>query len=351
MTIKSGNGSAPTMKEIARIAGVSQATVSYVINNTEGISEAVRKKVLEAADDLGYIPNMVARNLKKRKTNIIGILVPNVMNNYYNEIIKYAEKLTRERGYFIFIGYTMHDPNIEDWYTISLIQQKVAGVIVCYGLTNRDCYKKLQNYNIQFVAIDDEVTEVDRGAPSILVNNIKGSFLAIKHFVSLGIKDIAYCSEPLYCYSLRERYQGFLTAMMGFGLNVNPDMVYIADEKNAYEKIELGYRATKQILSKAKPKGIFASNDQIAFGIIKRLNEMGIRIPQDIAVIGYDNITFSSVLSPSLTTINQPIRTMSIQGVKTLLKTIKQETDIEKKLLLEPDLVIRDSAPASIDNM
>ncbi|MDZ7838584.1 MAG: LacI family DNA-binding transcriptional regulator [Actinomycetota bacterium] len=345
MTIKGGTGSAPTMKEIARMAGVSQATVSYVINNTEGISDAVRKRVQEAADELGYIPNMVARNLKKRKTNIIGILVPDVMNNYYNEVIKYVEKLTRERGYFIFIGYTMHDPNIEDWYTISLIQQKVAGVIVCYGLTNRECYKKLQTYNVQFVAIDDEVKEANGQAPSILINNIRGSFLAVKHLVSLGIKDIAYCSEHLYSYALRERYQGFLEALDEFGLTVNQEMIYIADKKHGYEKINLGYMATKEILSRSRPRGIFASNDQIAFGIIKRLNEMKIKIPQDIAVIGYDNIPFSSVLSPSLTTVNQPIKTMSVQGVKTLLKTIRQEDNIKKRLLLEPNLVVRESAP------
>ncbi len=107
------------MRDIADIAGVTQATVSYVLNDSEDISEAVRKKVLDAAEKLGYIPNMVARNLKKRKTNTIGIIVPDVMNSYYNEMIKYAEKISRERGYFTFICNTMHDPVIEDWYIVS----------------------------------------------------------------------------------------------------------------------------------------------------------------------------------------------------------------------------------------
>ena len=335
----------PTMKDIARIAGVTQATVSYVINDSEDISETVKKRVLDTADELGYIPNLVARNLKKRTTNTIGIVVPDVMNSYYNEMIKYNEKITRELGYFTFICNTMHDAEIEDWYIISLIQQKVAGVIICYGLTNRGCYKKLYKHGIPFVAIDDEINEDDGEAPCVLLNNIKGSFLAVQHFISLGVKDIAYCSEPLYNMALRDRHEGFKRAMKEFGLPIKNDMVHIMKEDNEYEKIGLGYIATKEILAKGKPEGIFAATDQMAFGVIKRLNELKIRVPQDIAVIGYDNVPFSSVISPSLTTIDQPIMTMCIQGTDTLFKVIKREGDIKNKITLEPSIVIRQSAP------
>jgi LacI family transcriptional regulator len=335
----------PTMKDIARITGVTQATVSYAINDSEYISKTVKKRVLDTADELGYIPNLVARNLKKRTTNTIGIVVPDVMNSYYNEMIKYNEKITRELDYFTFICNTMHDAAIEDWYIISLIQQKVAGVIICYGLTNRACYKKLYKHNIPFVAIDDEVSEDEGGPPCVLLNNIKGSFLVVQHFISLGIKNIAYCSEPLYNMALRDRYEGFKRAMKEFGLTIKDEMVYIAKEGNEYEKIELGYIATKEILAKSRPEGIFASTDQMAFGVIKRLNELKIRVPQDIAVIGYDNVPFSSVISPSLTTINQPIMTMCIQGTDTLFKVIRREENIKKKITLEPSIVIRQSAP------
>ena len=335
----------PTMKDIARITGVTQATVSYAINDSEDISESVKKRVLDTADELGYIPNLVARNLKKRTTNTIGIVVPDVMNSYYNEMIKYNEKITRELDYFTFICNTMHDADIEDWYIISLIQQKVAGVIICYGLTNRACYKKLYKHNIPFVAIDDEVSDEEGKAPCVLLNNIKGSFLVVQHFISLGIKNIAYCSEPLYNMALRDRYEGFKRAMEEFGLPIKNEMVYIAKEDNEYEKIELGYIATKEILAKGKPEGIFASTDQMAFGVIKRLNELKIKVPKDIAVIGYDNVPFSSVISPSLTTINQPIMTMCIQGTDTLFKVIRREEDIKKKITLEPSIVIRQSAP------
>jgi len=336
---------APTMKDIARIAGVTQATVSYVINGSEDISEAVKKKVLDTAEKLGYIPNLVARNLKKRKTNTIGIIVPDVMNSYYSEMIKYNERIIRESEYFTFICNTMHDAQIEDWYIISLIQQKVAGVIICYGLTNRECYKKLYQHHIPFVVIDDETGIEGAEAPCVLVNHKKGSLLAVKHFVSMGIKNIAYCSEPLYNMALRDRYEGFNMAIKEFGLEENSDRIYIAKEDNEYEKIELGYIATNEILSRGKPGGIFASTDQMAFGVIKRLNELKIAIPQDIAVIGYDNVPFSSIISPSLTTINQPIMKMCIHGTDTLYKIIKRDGSIDLKATLEPNIIIRQSAP------
>jgi DNA-binding LacI/PurR family transcriptional regulator len=336
---------APTMRDIAKMAGVTQATVSYVINDSEEISETVKKRVLDAAEELGYIPNAVARNLKKRTTNTIGIIVPDVMNSYYNEMIKYTEKIIREKGFFTFICNTMHDADVENWYIISLIQQKVAGVFICYGLTNRSCYEKLHQHSVPFVDIDDESDNVKWDSPCVLVNHRKGSFLAVQHFVSLGIKEIAYISEPLYNMALRDRYEGFLQAMKEFSLEVNSDIIYIAKKDNEYEKIQLGYVATREIFSRAKPKGIFAATDQIAFGVLKRLNEMKVKIPQEIAVIGYDNVPFSSVISPSLTTINQPIRTMCIQGTSTLFKAVRREQDIKKKITLEPSIIIRESAP------
>lgn len=336
---------APTMKDIAHLAGVTQATVSYVLNNSEFISDKVKKRVLDAADELGYIPNLVARNLKVKKTNTIGILVPDVMNSYYSLMMRYNEKITRELGYFTFICNTMHDVEIEDWYIVALIQQKVAGVIICYGLENRECYKKLRKHNIPFVVIDDQLSEDEGDGPCILVNNIKGSFLVVQHFFSLGIRDIAFCSEPLYCIALRERYEGFIQAMQEFGLQVNKDTVYISNKNYEYEKIELGYTAAREILAKSSPRGIFASSDQVAYGVIRKLHEMKINIPQDISVIGYDNVPISSIVSPSLTTINQPVKTMCRQATDTLFKIIRREDDIKMKITLEPSIVIRQSAP------
>ncbi len=261
----------------------------------------MKKRVQEAAEQLGYIRNNVARNLKMRRANTVGIIVPDVANSYYSEIIKYTEKIVRESGHFTFICITMHNPAIEDWYITSLIEQKVAGAVVCYGLVNEQALNKFVTYNVPFVVIDDDAKQHSIEAPCVLVNNIKGSFLAVQQFVSLGISKIAFCSEMTYNRALKDRCEGFHHAICEFSLQKYLQHVYIAGEDvDQNDKIALGYSAAEEILSKSKPEGIFATNDEMAIGVMKKLMDSGIRIPQDIAVIGYDNVPLSAVISPTL---------------------------------------------------
>lgn len=340
----------PTMNDVAKAAGVTQATVSYVLNNTGDISEPVKKRVHEAAEQLGYIRNNVARNLKLRRANTIGIIVPDVTNSYYSEIIKYTEKIVRESGHFTFICITMHNPEIEDWYITSLIEQKVAGVIVCYGLANEQALSKFVTYNVPFVVIDDDAQQNNIDAPCVLVNNIKGSFLAVQQFVSLGISKIAFCSEMIYNTALKDRHEGFMLAIKEFSLQRHLAHIYIAGEEvDQNDKIALGYSAAEEILARSKPEGIFAVNDEMAIGVMKKLMESGIKIPQDIAVIGYDNVPLSSVIVPTLTTINQPVMTMCIQGTNMLRDLITGKENLRRRIMLEPSIIIRQSAPQQRD--
>ena len=340
----------PTMNDVARASGVTQATVSYVLNNSGDISEPVKQRVKEAAEQLGYIRNSVARNLKLRTANTIGIIVPDVTNSYYSEIIKYTEKIIRESGHFAFICITMHNPQLEDWYTTSLIEQKVAGVVVCYGLSNADVLRKFLTYNIPFVVLDDDAQGNNIDAPCVLVNNIKGSFLAVQQFVSLGISKIAFCSESTYNLALRDRHMGFVLAMKAFSLESQLQHVYIAgDDVDQHDKILLGYHAAEEIFAKSEPEGIFAVNDEMAIGVMKKVNEMGLRIPQDVAIIGYDNVPLASVISPALTTINQPLKTMCIQGTNILRHLIHGDDHLKHRIMLEPSIIVRETAPHQRD--
>ena len=335
----------PTMNDVATAAGVSQATVSYVLNNTCEISEPVKKRVQEAAEQLGYIRNGVARSLKMKRGTTIGIIVPDVANSFYSEVIKHTEKIIREQGYFSFICNTMRDPDIEDWYITSLIEQKAAGVIVSYGLVNQKAINKFKAYNIPFIVLDDDPQIVDPEAPCVLVNNIKGSYLAVQHFVSLGISEIAFCSEMIYNNTLKDRYEGFLRAVDEFGIREKMQHVSIASDIDQQDKIALGYDAAREIMSKSEPRGIFAASDEMAIGIMKYLAEYRYKVPRDIAVIGYDNVPLSGLVSPTLTTINQPVLTMSIQGTGMLLGMIAGREQTGKKMVLEPSIIIRESAP------
>jgi DNA-binding LacI/PurR family transcriptional regulator len=340
----------PTMNDVAKASGVTQATVSYVLNNSGDISEPVKQRVKEAAEQLGYIRNSVARNLKLRTANTIGIIVPDVTNSYYSEIIKYTEKIIRESGYFAFICITTHNPQIEDWYTTSLIEQKVAGVVVCYGLSNADVLRKFLTYNVPFVVLDDDAQGNNIDAACVLVNNIKGSFLAVQQFVSLGISKIAFCSETTYNLALRDRYMGFVLAIKAFSLESQLQHVYIAGEEvDQNDKIMLGYHAAEEIFAKSNPEGIFAVNDEMAIGVMKKVNEMGLRIPQDVAIIGYDNVPLSSVITPALTTINQPLKTMCIQGTNILRDLMHGEDHLKHRIMLEPSIIVRETAPHQRD--
>jgi DNA-binding LacI/PurR family transcriptional regulator len=331
------------MQDIAKAAGVTQATVSYVLNDRGEVSEPVRKRVLDTANQLGYIPNLVARNFRMSKSNSIGIIVPDVMNSYYSEIIKHTEIISREHGYFFFVCNALHDPELEDWYVTSLVQNKVAGVIIAYGLTNRDALHKLQRHEVPFVVLDDELEEAYADMTCILMNNIKGSLLAVQHFVSLGVSNIAYVTEPLYNLALRHRLEGFQQAISQFGLHC--PAVYIAEDAGEYDKITQGYLAAGRVLDESKPRGIFVSTDQMALGVLKKLYELHVRIPSEIAVIGYDDIPVASIVRPSLTTISQPVQTMCILGSKVLLGLIDGEQEPGRKLVLEPSIVVRESAP------
>lgn len=331
------------MQDIAKAAGVTQATVSYVLNQRGDVSEPVRKRVLDAANELGYIPNMVARNLRMSKSNTFGIIVPDVTNSYYNEMIKHTEIIARQHGYFFFVCNAIHDPVLEDWYITSLIQNKVAGVIIGYGLTNPEPLQKLERYNVPFVVLDDDPDEVCKEAPRILMNNIKGSFLAVQHFVSLGISDIAYITEPLYNLALRHRLDGFKKAIDDFGLRCPG--VFVAENTGEYDKITQGYVVAGQMLTQVKPRAVFVSTDQMALGVLRKLRELRIKIPDEIAVIGYDDIPMASIVRPSLTTISQPAQTMCILGTKYLLGAIEGHKEPNYRLVLEPSIVIRESAP------
>lgn len=331
------------MQDIAKAAGVTQATVSYVLNGRGEISEAVRKRVLDAADQLGYIPNVVARNLRMSKSNILGLIVPDVTNSYYNEMIKHAESIARQHGYFLFVCSALHDPELEDWYITSLIQNKVAGVIVGYGLSNRESVKKLERYDVPYVVLDDDLDETISDTACVLMNNIKGGYLAVQHFVSLGISEIAYITEPLYNLALRHRLEGFKQAIDQFSLRC--PIAYVVECSEEYDKITQGYIAAGEVLGQGRPRGIFVSTDQMALGVLKKLHELRVKIPADIAVIGYDDIPVASIVRPSLTTISQPVQTMCILGTKVLMGMIDGDEDPVHKIVLEPSIVIRESAP------
>ena len=333
----------PTMWDVAKLAGVTQATVSHVINGTAPISEKVRKRVIEAIDELGYVPNVVARSLKQNKTNTLGLLIPDVQSGYYSEMTKAVEENARKKGYITFLCNTSYSQQLEELYINNLLQQHVAGIVLGYGLLNEKALFKIRNSRTPVLIIDGSGQFGKHHIPSVEVDNHKGSRLVVEYLHSIGItRDIGFISEPLQHSALQRRFEGFINSLKHFGYSINDDFFNI--ETKQYDKIKMGYNAVERILQKGRPRAIFVTSDQVALGVIKRLKELKVKIPEEVAVIGYDDVPLATVVTPRLTTVSQPIYSMAKQGLKMILKIIEGKTIENDRTVLQPTLVVRESA-------
>ena len=332
---------APTMKDVARVANVSQATVSYVINNSAPVSEAVKQRVFDAINTVGYIANANAKSLKTQRTNTVGILIPDIDSGYYSEMIKETEHFLRKNGFVMFLCNTSYDPLLERRYIATLIEQNVLGIIIGYGLVDSSIYNDLQNHSKNVVVLDDRVCTKDIEIPSIEIDNIKAGQIAVSHLLSTGSKKICFASEPLFNRSLQNRYKGFRLGIEKYQLEDKNWCEII--EQRQYQKVEMGYNIGAKILLDGEIDAVFATSDNLAYGIVQQLLEYGKQIPNDLVIMGFDDIPLAKYMTPKLTTISQPIREVAGLAVKSLIRIIEGIRVQDNENPLEPLLIIRES--------
>lgn len=324
-----------TMNDVARLAGVSQATVSHVINHSAPVSEAVKKRVLDAIKTLGYVPNFLAKGLKGNTTNTIALLVPEINNPYYSAIVKYLEEILRKENKLLFLACTSGDPKREMQYIKEFISYNIQGAIVTYSLSNPKVLQLLQDYGVFCVVLDDIPGKSE--VPVIEISNEYGGYLATKHLIESGCKHIAVVSEPLSKQPLAKRIQGYSRALTEYGITYSKILL----ANRLQDAFEIGYNQAGKLIG-SEVDGVFATSDYLAYGMLRRFLECGVRIPKDLQMIGYDDVVITQVSGPVLTTIAQPIREMSELGSQMLLKQMKGE-DTKKHFLLQPELKIRDT--------
>jgi len=324
-----------TIKDVASKAGVSASTVSHVINNTRYVSEETSSKVLEAIRDLNYYQNTQAKSLITGKSNIIGLVVSDITNPFFPELVGGVEKGAMQQGFDVFLFNTDYDSERTAIITRRLIEQKVDGVIIMtteieYGLVNI-----LTSNAIPLVLLDWGITDN-------LVCNIKENFMtgideAINHLVELGHREIAFISGPLKLKTAITRKEAFLASICKYqGIVTNPIII------EGDFKIEGGELAATRILSSGKfPTAILASNDLMAIGAIKGIRKRGLRIPQDISIIGLDDIFIASNMEPPLTTINLPRYQIGEMAWRLLHGLISNETEMRKEEVVDTRLVVR----------
>jgi LacI family transcriptional regulator len=326
-----------TIYDVARAAKVSIATVSKVINRTGSISEKTRSRVLKVMEDLNYKPSVVASALTGKRTNTVGLLIPDLANPFFAEIARSVEDRGHEAGFNLMICSTDNDPDKESEY-ISLMRQKsVDGIILASGLVSDTAVKQLIDHQIPLAVIARDLPVLAVNA--VLVDDFAGGYMAVSHLLSLGHRRIGVVAEDLRLMSSRERVRGYRHALEEAGAENDDSLVRVSDFT-----IEGGRRAALELLQMPdRPTALFACNDLLAIGAMRAAKELGLAIPEDLSVVGFDNTILAEIVDPGLTTVAQPIGNMGRQVVDLLIDEIQGEEKPARRVVLLPRLVERKS--------
>lgn len=328
-----------TIKDIARIAEVSTTTVSKIINNKDGnISNATRERVLKIMDDYNYTPNKIAQSLVTKKTNTIGLIIPDIRNPFFPELARGAEDKANEEGYNLIFCNTDDDIEKEEKYINMLVEKMVDGIVFTASSKKHTGFENFKKFSIPIVLVDRDI-DVEGIQGKVIVDNFIGGYEAGKHLLKLGHTEIIFLSGPLKSNTSINRLNGYKKALHEFNIDLKEE--YILE---GYYRSEWGYEATMDLLNKDKKfTALFCANDLIAIGAIKALKEKNIKIPQEISIVGFDDIYMARLIDPELTTIKQPNYEMGYKSVEILINILEDKKENNKNINLKPELVIRKS--------
>jgi LacI family transcriptional regulator len=329
-----------TLIDVANKTGFSVSTVSRVLHDRAQkykISEETKTIVRQAADELGYTPNKVARGLRLRKTHQIGVIVPDVSNPFFATMVKTISKEARRAGYSIMVFDSDEDSRIEEESLEAVLGNRVDGLLLA-AVGQHDVHlKEVLRSHMPLVMIDRWSKGLD--ADAISVDNFKGGYLGTQHLLREGHRKIAFIQGLRGTNANEGRLQGFLQAMKDAGAPVE-DRYTVGDDFGSLN----GYLETKTLLQlQEPPTAIFAAGDLIALGVLQALKEESVDIPGTMSLVTFDDPSFASYLSPPLTAIEQPIQTMGEMGVKLLIRRMRTPEAEVEHVLLEPRLIVRES--------
>lgn len=327
---------ATSIKDVAREAGVSIATVSRVLNGIDVVNDETKKKVLDTIEKLGYRPNILARSLKTHKSSTIGIVIPDISNPVYPEIVRGAEDVASIYNYNIMLCNTDLDLEREKESFNVLREKMVDGVIYMSNSLESDIEDIIEAMKVPTVLVG--TIDSNKSYPSVGIDSYAASYDAVKYLIDKGNKTIAYIGyyeDKSSDYS--KIYKGYKKAMEEKG-SFNPSLVYFGSLK-----AEDGYKGIQEILKSNKVDGVFCANDEVAMGAINALRESGIEVPKEVDVMGFDDISLADVYYPKLTTVSKPLYDMGSVAMRLLIKIINNLPIDERNFLLPYNIVERDS--------
>jgi len=327
------------MKDVARLAGVSTSTVSHVINKDRFVSEAIREKVEAAIASLNYAPSALARSLKIKQTRTIGMLITASTNPFYSEIVRGVERSCFERGYSLVLCNTEGDEQRMNRNLETLMQKRVDGLLLLCTETHLPSQEIMQRYpSIPTVMMDWEPFDGD--SDLIQDNSLLGGDMATQYLINKGYSRIACITGPLDKSPARLRLEGYRAAMSRSGLAIRE-----GDEIESNFEFGGGFTAMQQLLAmRERPQAVFIGNDAMAVGAYQALYQAGLSIPQDMAIIGYDDIELARYMTPPLTTIHQPKDELGELAIDVLIHRMAEPDLQQQRLQLTPVLIERGSA-------
>ncbi len=330
-----------TIYDIAEKLNIAAATVSRALNDNPKISDATKKLVMETAEKMNYRQNRLAIALKSGKTNNVGVIVPRVNTNFFGSVIRGIEDELNASGYQVIICQTHNDEEKEADNVESLLNSQVDAIFMSTSSRNTDTFDKILKKKIPLIFFDRKKT-MDN-VSSVTIDDFAGGYIATKHLIDQGCKKIAHVSTgDLNIEIFRERFAGYKQALYDNNIPFNEE--YVLTTKS---NIEDGREAVKKLFSlKNKPDAIFSASDFVALGAIKELQEMKIKVPKDVAIVGFSNEPFTNFLELSISTVDQfPLEMGRMTARVFLTQTDMTDLDkIQKKVVIEPKLIVRKSS-------
>jgi LacI family transcriptional regulator len=327
------------MKQIARMAGVSLGTVSHVLNDSARVREPLRKRVLEAVETLGYQPSQLARGLRRDKTEMIGMIIPDITNPFFPAVVRGAEDVAFASGYRLILCNTDNDHAKELAHLNALRTYLPAGLIVIPSrfsdlTAQADSYRKAGTA----VVCVDRLPRLWEG-DSVTVANEEGAYQATKLLIRLRHRRIAMITGPLHLTNAADRLEGFKRAMREAGIEVPPSYI----QEGTFDR-ESGHSKSKILLNLLPaPTAFFVGNDMIALGVLVAIRERGLNCPADISLVGFDNLDFAEMTSPSLSSVHQPGYQVGATAARLLLERVKGDKGPQQNCVLPTELRIRES--------
>lgn len=345
-----------TIADVARLAKVSPSSVSNVLNGrSERMKPSTKERIERAIEQLGYTPNHVARQLRTGHAPIIGLIVPSVANPFYGIFSRLVEEVALTGGYQVLLGNSDRNPDREQRYAKELWGYGVRGIIFGSSLTQFTHLESLIEQGLHVVAFDRPTQQSDRIAiDSIGVDNVQVARLATKHLLALGHRRIGFISGPIRTVNRLDRLEGYRMTLQETDIEFDPQFVWegVASNFGDVTAVELGRQGAHDLLSKTnRPTAVITINDMYAFGVYAGARDLGLNIPEDVSVVGVDDIVLAEVVQPPLTTVHQPIRDITRLAVERLIGRLQDTcTEPVGHQILSPTLIVRASTARYTNN-